>query len=222
MSFWQLTEIYGERNMQRESNYEIMKHRMRDVFAQKDLVLAAEKWNLVINAKNIYVRFIARDYAVNVENGIILRADDGTEADYNEAMTLYDILSREPALAFKKYVSIDSLSSLKSTFGRNNIFDSIKGTFDHQEPELARACEKLGGVPFGKSDVGYKLPVFQELSVILQFWSSDDEFEPELKLLCDQNIMSFMKYETMMFMLSHLINRLCEEMQKDGYSHRKR
>ena len=206
MSFWQLTEIYGERNMQRESNYEIMKHRMRDVFAQKDLVLAAEKWNLVINAKN----------------GIILRADDGTEADYNEAMTLYDILSREPAPAFKKYVSIDSLSSLKSTFGRNNIFDSIKGTFDHQEPELARACEKLGGVPFGKSDVGYKLPVFQELSVILQFWSSDDEFEPELKFLCDQNIMSFMKYETMMFMLSHLINRLCEEMQNDGYFHRRR
>ena len=74
--------------MQRESNYEIMKHRMREVFAQKDLVLAAEKWNLVINAKNIYVRFIARDYAVNVENGIILRTDDGTEADYNEAMTL--------------------------------------------------------------------------------------------------------------------------------------
>ena len=106
MSFWQLTEIYGERNMQRESNYEIMKHRMREVFAQKDLVLAAEKWNLVINAKNIYVRFIARDYAVNVENGIILRTDDGTEADYNEAMTLYDILSREPAPAFKKYVSI--------------------------------------------------------------------------------------------------------------------
>ena len=77
-------------------------------------------------------------------------------------------------------------------------------------------------MPFGKSDVGYKLPVFQELSVILQFWSSDDEFEPELKLLCDQNIMSFMKYETMMFMLSHLINRLCEEMQNDGYFHRRR
>ena len=95
---------------------------MREAFAQKDLVLAAEKWNLVINAKNIYVRFIARDYAINVENGIILRTDDGTEADYNEAMTLYDILSREPAPAFKKYVSIDSLSSLKSTFGRNNIF----------------------------------------------------------------------------------------------------
>ena len=88
--------------MQRESNYEIMKHRMREVFAQKDLVLAAEKWNLVINAKNIYVRFIARDYAVNVENGIILRTDDGTEADYNEAMTLYDILSRGPAPAFKE------------------------------------------------------------------------------------------------------------------------
>ena len=199
--------------MSRESNYEIMKHQMRDIFAQRNLALAAEKWHLEIKGKNIYVRFIGRDYTINIENGLILRADDGIEADYNESMTLYDILSREPAVAFEKYVSIDSFSGLKSISGQTSIFDSAKFAFDHQEMKLAYACEKLGGRPFGKADVGYKLPVFQQLKVILQFWNSDDEFGPELKFMGDQNMMSFMKYETMMFMLNHLVNRLCEEMK---------
>lgn len=199
--------------MRKESNYEIMKHQMQNVFAQRNLELVAEKWHLDINEKNIYVRFIARDYTINVENGLILRADNGGEADYNEVMTLYDILSRDPAVPFEKFVSIDSFSGLKSISGQSSIFDCAKFKFDHREKQLAHACEKLGGTPFGKSDVGYKLPVFQQLHVILQFWSSDDEFGPELKFMGDQNMMSFMKYETMMFMLSHFINRLCEEME---------
>lgn len=197
--------------MRKESNYEIMKHQMQDVFAQGNLALAAEKWHLDISDEVIYVRFIARDYTINVKSGLILRADNGIEADYNEAMTLYDILSREPAVTFEKFVSIDFFSGLKSTSGGSSIFDSAKAAFDHQETKLARACEKLGDVPFGKSDVGYKLPIFQKLNVILQFWSSDDEFGPELRLMSDQNTMSFMKYETMMFMLNHLMNRLREE-----------
>lgn len=87
--------------MRRESNYEIMKHQMQEVFAQRNLALVAEKWNLEMNAGSIYVRFIARDYTINVENGIILRADNGAEAGYNEAMTLYDILSHEPNTIWK-------------------------------------------------------------------------------------------------------------------------
>ncbi len=123
------------------------------------------------------------------------------------------IFFRMNPIPFGKYVSIDSFSGLKSTSGRSSIFDSAKLEFDHQETKLAHACEKLGGVPFGKSDVGYKLPVFQQLNVILQFWSSDDEFGPELNLMGDQNTMSFMKYETMMFMLNHLMDRLRKEIQ---------
>lgn len=52
--------------MRKESNYEIMKHQMQDVFAQGNLALAAEKWHLDINDEVIYVRFIARDYTINV------------------------------------------------------------------------------------------------------------------------------------------------------------
>jgi hypothetical protein len=104
--------------MRKESNYEIKKHQMQDVFAQGNLALAAEKWHLDINDEVIYVRFIARDYTINVKSGLILRADNGIEADYNEAMTLYDILSREPAVPFEKFVSIDSFRRFKKYIWR--------------------------------------------------------------------------------------------------------
>ena len=99
--------------MRKESNYEIMKHQMQDVFAQGNLALAAEKWHLDINDEVIYVRFIARDYTINVKSGLILRADNGIEADYNEAMTLYDIHSRESAETIEKYQSIQYYSGIK-------------------------------------------------------------------------------------------------------------
>ena len=198
--------------MRKDSNYEIMKRQMQEVFARQDLAQTAEKWHLGIKDNIISVRFIARDYTINAESGIVLRADTGVEADYNEAMTLYDILSREPAVPFDTYVSVDSFSRLHSASGNAGSFGGAKRAFDHQEAKLSRACEILGGAPFGKADVGCKLPVFQRLNVILQFWNSDDEFDSELKFLCDQNTMSFMTFETLMFMLGHLINRLCEEM----------
>ena len=104
--------------MRKESNYGIMKHQMQDVFAQGNLALAAEKRHLDINDEVIDVRFIARDYTINVKSGLILRADNGIEADYNEAMTLYDILSREPAVPFEKFVSIDSFRRFKKYIWR--------------------------------------------------------------------------------------------------------
>lgn len=200
--------------MKRESNYEIMKHQMQRVFAERDLAAAAEKWHLEMSDGVIRLQFIAREYNIDVKSGIVLRADNGAEAGYNEAMTLYDILSREPAVPFEKYAPISSFTRLHTTSGGNrSIFDGVRDVFDHKEAKLARACEALGGVPFGNSDVGYVLPIFNGLNVIMQFWNSDDEFGPELKLMCDQNSLSFMNYETMMFMLSHLMSRLREEME---------
>ena len=58
------------------------------------------------------------------------------------------------------------------------------------------ACEKLGGVPVGKADVGYQLQLFEFLPVRLNFWNSDEEFPASLRLLWDFNLLDFMHYET--------------------------
>ena len=91
-----------------------------------------------------------------------------------------------------------------------SFFAPTAKTFEHRCSELAAACENLGGISYGKSDVCYLLPVFRDLSVAVSFWDSDDEFGPQLSFLCDRNILCFMHYETMMFLLCHVADRLKE------------
>ena len=51
------------------------------------------------------------------------------------------------------------------------------------------------------------------LPVILRFWESDDEFPASLQGLVDWNILEYMHYETVMFAIGHLLERVEEEME---------
>ena len=44
--------------------------------------------------------------------------------------------------------------------------------------------------------------------VCLRFWESDEEFPASLQIFVDKNILDFMHYETLMFAVTHLLNRL--------------
>ncbi len=87
---------------------------------------------------------------------------------------------------------------------------------DHRLPALARACEALGGHPETelkvRADLAYRIPLFDFLPVILEFWESDDEFPPSLTLLFDRNLLDFIKYETSWFAMGFLLERLLQEM----------
>lgn len=52
------------------------------------------------------------------------------------------------------------------------------------------------------------------LPVILRFRESDDEFPASLQVLVDRNILEYMHYETVMFAIGHLLERVGEEMEK--------
>ena len=77
---------------------------------------------------------------------------------------------------------------------------------------MAAACEKLNCVKKGKGDVSYEIPVFDFLSIIVQFWESDDEFDASLQILVDKNVLQFMRYETMWYAVDHMLDRIKEEM----------
>ena len=199
----------------RESNYEIMKHQMQAQFATYDLDVIASQWSLEEEDGHLQACFVKRDYLIDVQSGQVLfwRGGALVEADYNVSMTLFDMLTRPRALATNEFMPLSSFSPLygaSSPSGR--MFDQVAKRLDHHGAELAAACEHLGGMPYGKGDVGYKLPVFKDLNIVLQFWDSDEEFGPQITLFCDRAILDFMYYETMMFMLLHVLERIEERM----------
>lgn len=78
------------------SNYEIMRNRMRGEFVKYDQEKMIEKFKLDFDEAYLYLSFVCRDYRINRKNGIVEWSEDGfqsvTEGDYNESMTIYDVL----------------------------------------------------------------------------------------------------------------------------------
>jgi len=205
----------------RASNYEIMKHRMEKEFLKYDQEKMIQKFGLLWDADYIYIEFLSRRYRADRRIGRIEWSKkefvDWREADYNEAMTLYDILcySKEGCCPSGEYISMQGLSSLKGSapsYAGRGFFQKEESLFDHKDAELSKACEMLRGFKTGKGDVSFLIPVFGSLSVLFQFWNSDEEFPASLQILCDKNILEYMHYETVWFMASHLVRRLKEEM----------
>jgi hypothetical protein len=90
------------------------------------------------------------------------------------------------------------------------MFQGTLDRYDHRLPELKAACEALGGRPVLRGDVSYEIPLFPFLSVVFQFWESDEEFPTSLQFLWDEQILDYMHYETTFYVASHILDRLRE------------
>ncbi len=202
------------------SNYEKMKNNMAEVFLQYDQEKMAQKFGLDHDEKYLYIRCLSRPCRISRQTGQVTWSEDGflTEetAGYNEAMTIYDVLccSRENCHLAGEWVNVGSLSRVMGGTLRKgtNFFQDAAEAFAGKAEALAQSCEALGGKKREKGDVAYEFQYFPFLPIILRFWDFDEEFPASMQILVDKNILEYMHYETLMFAVSHLLNRLKDEM----------
>lgn len=207
---------------ERISNYEITKRRVQGDFLKYDQEKMIKKFSLKHDEEYLYIRFIGHPYRINRENGYLEWSEDEfaacTEGDFNEALTIYDLLcdSKDGCRASGDYINLQSLSMLQSSSKKlgDGLFGGKEKIFDHKEELLSRVCERLGGTKAGKGDVAYEIPLFDFLPCRIQFWNSDEEFDAQLQIFMDKNILDFIRYETVWYAVGHLIKRLTEEMKK--------
>lgn len=208
------------KNKHNISNYEKMKNDMASVFLQYNQEKMIQKFGLAQDKDYLYIRCLERSYRISRLDGQVSWSDDAfrseKKADYNEAMTIYDVLccSKENCHLEHEWVNVKSLSGVRGgTLEKGSDFFQNAGMyFDGKTNELIHACEKLEGKKLEKGDVAYELNLFSFLPIILRFWESDEEFPASLQILVDKNILDFMHYETLMFAVSHVLNRLKSEM----------
>ena len=78
------------------SNYEMTKLSMANVFLQYDQDTMIAKFSLKHDPSWLYLSFVKRIYRINRKSGNVQWSEDDfktvCEADYNEAMTIYDVL----------------------------------------------------------------------------------------------------------------------------------
>lgn len=205
------------------SNYEVMKKRMESKFLEYDQEQMIRHYGLRYDADWLYLKFVGRWYCIDRRSGAVgwREQESGKKgpalhpASYNEAMTIYDILcyAREDCCLSGRFCPVNSLEGVVhgSGVGRD-LFRPYGEFFDKNSSRLPRACERLGGERQEKGEMTYRIPLFDFLPVILQFWASDEEFPASLNLLWDENILSYMHYETTFFAAHHLMERLKEEL----------
>lgn len=203
------------------SNYEKMKIQVREDFLRYDQEEIIQKTHVEYDESYFYITFVSRLYRINRKNGQVCWSEDDfvteQDADYNEVMTIYDVLcySKSGCKTAGEFVNMGSLSRIQGGTQKlgDGFFHKLEKTFEHKLQELAAACELLGGQPYGKGDVAYKLPLFDFMPMMFQFWDSDEEFPPSLQLFLDKNILDFMHYETVWFAMGHVLARLEDEMR---------
>ncbi len=49
--------------------------------------------------------------------------------------------------------------------------------------------------------------------MLLQFWEGDEEFEPKVMILWDENALEFLHFETLFYLQEDLLKRLSEKMK---------
>lgn len=215
------------------SNYEITKNRVLKEFVKYDQEKMIKKFHLKYDESYVYVDFFNHRYRIHRVEGTVTWVEipeesseqetweKEQEANFNEVLTIFDVLcdSKDGCAASGEFVNMKSLSSIKGSTGNvgGSLFQSEAKFFDDKMEALADACERLKGVKKGRGDVAYEIPVFNFLSFMIQFWESDDEFDANLEIFVDKNILQFMRYETMWYAVSHMLDRMKKEIDRENF-----
>lgn len=166
----------------------------------------------------------------------ILQAGDAAEkpdgawaadAGYSKIMSIFDFLCHDAGPLPEKsgrWAPVNSVDHQPKTVGVEPFhLRKYAKLFDASPEKLAAACEALGGEKKDLGDIGYEIPVFFAaapedgktrvfISARIKFYCSDEEFDAQLTLLWDTEILRVLKYETMFY----VEGCICEELALRG------
>ncbi|MGM9604140.1 MAG: DUF3786 domain-containing protein [Faecousia sp.] len=200
--------------MERRDNYAITVQRAKALFLKYDQAALARKLGAKMDDAYFYTVFLSELYRIHRRTGDIsrLHGDAWIGANsFGEVLTLLDLVcdSREDRHPSGNWKNMGD-------FGRGfhqsllEQRDSWAERFQEQPERFARACESLGGEKYPLGDAAYSIPVFEDLRLLLQLWFGDEEFPAQLRYLWDENALMYLKYETMFYAASLVLNRIQE------------
>ena len=206
------------------NNYEKMRDQMRPHFLEYNQDEMIRKFSLENDPEYLYIRFCGRPYRIGRTTGIVEWSEDGVLScaprNFEESMTIYDVLcySKPDCHLSGEYAPSSSLKGVVLTrMSAGGMADHrISKYFDANVNLLEKACVTLGGIPEGKGDLAYRIPMFDFLPIRFAFWRSDEDFPAEVRMLWDTNIQSFMHFETIWYAAGHLLRRIEECMNQIG------
>lgn len=202
--------------MERTNNYLLQAAQAKAHFLTYDQNALIRKLDLPFDENYLYPTLFSRRYRLSRVSGDLEREENGSWQDANthsEVMTLLDLIcdSRENRFVSGRW---KNMADFGHAFHQNLLEerDPLAESFQENAQRFRFACEVLGGKPLSTGDIAYAIPVFDSLSLALQLWLGDEEFPASLRFLWDENALQYLKYETMYYARSLLLDRIREIM----------
>ncbi|MDO4491071.1 MAG: DUF3786 domain-containing protein [Lachnospiraceae bacterium] len=207
-----------------ESNYDKFKRDALVRFLTYDQDALIRRLGLEADEEYIYITFCQKQYRLHRGQPLmeIKHPCSWLEADSNAVLTICDLLCHtpDPIRLSGNYTSLESLNRVKGGTTSTQLGDGFFGKgvklFDGACEDLAAACRSLGGVPMGKGDVAFRIPLFGNIALQLSFYESDDEFPAQLTVFLDSDICNYLFFETLWYMVGMVLETITEKMlEKD-------
>ncbi len=216
-----------------ESNYEKTKRACAQAFCETDHSALIERFGLEQDADYLYVRFFEQPFRLSKRTGVIERREEceapgapaettWPEAQFNEAMTIYDLLGyAQPSChANKTMVNMKSLhTKIAATAPRpSSIYAAQEARLAALEAQksgiLAQAARALGGASLDKADASAQFTVINDLTMQVQLWLPDEDFPASLQFFWDENVLQYMHYETVWYANGFILEELEAQCRK--------
>ncbi len=145
-----------------------------------------------------------------------------SEAQFNEAMTIYDLLgyAQPTCHASKTMINMKSLhTKIAATAPRpSSIYAAQEARLAALEAQksgiLAQAARALGGAPLDKADASAQFTVINDLTMQVQLWLPDEDFPASLQFFWDENVLQYMHYETVWYANGFILEELEAQCRK--------
>jgi hypothetical protein len=203
--------------MARTNNYLIQAQQAKERFLTYNQEKLIAKLQLTADNQYLYVPMLSHSYRIGRNSGNIEKKTnlEWTDANsFEEVMTLLDLVcdSKENRFLTGKWKNMTDFGLM---FHRNlleNKVDPWAEKFQADPEGFHKACLALGGKPFSLGDIAYAIELFDGLSILVQLWFGDEEFPATLRFLWDENALMYLRYETMYFAQSLLLEKIKERM----------
>lgn len=202
--------------MLKTDNYELAREQAQQYFLTRPQEPVLKKPFIRSDEDYFTVSILSKSCRVHRRSGCVeWVAPNGatSPADFNTSLTVYDLLcdSRPDASLSRQFTSVGSLNPVFTSSAGSSFFSASAELFDSDPSLLEKACLALDGSPVSlKGDLCFRIPLFDFMPVILQFWESDDEFPASLSLLWDSNVLQFLHFETLFYAAGILMAELRE------------
>ena len=210
-----------------KTNFEQMAEKSRELFLAHCRYSIAGKYDTDFDDEYLYISFFREQYRIgrntgtveahtesNGNTGISEKVTDNgwTPAGPGETMIFYDLFCYGEDFAkasdsFVNHASLVHQLSATANPGKDMYWHYVR-RFEGHVNELKSACEKMGGVPCGKGDAAYELPVFDFMNCRFEFWEADEDFPASIVLFMDANILKFMHFETTWYLSECILTRI--------------